>query len=77
MDYSRRDIPCAVDYDGDGDTSNNRKNIAQYSLTPVVYYGIAETGTHYNILYWCYRSENLTHENDLEGFLIVVEKKIG
>lgn len=66
---------CAVDYDGDWDTSNNRKNIVQYSLIPVVYYGIAETGTHYYILYSYYHADDLTHENDLEGFLLVVEKK--
>jgi hypothetical protein len=61
LDYRRRDMLCAVDYDGDWDTSNNRKNIA---------HGIAETGTHYYILYSYYHADDLTHENDLEGFLL-------
>jgi hypothetical protein len=75
LDYRRRDMLCAVDYDGDWDTSNNRNNITRYPLIPVVYYGIAETGTHYYILYSYYHADDLTHENDLEGFLLVVEKK--
>jgi hypothetical protein len=71
----RRDLICAINYDGDWNTSNNRDNIDTYSLIPVVYYKITETTTHYYLLYCFYHADDLTHENDLEGCLVVVSKR--
>ena len=72
-----RDILCAIDYDGDWNTSNNRKHLYtdDYDLIPVVYYSIAETLTHYYILYCFYHADDLTHENDLEGCLVITDKQ--
>ena len=72
-----RDILCAVNYDGDWNTSNNRKHLYAntYNLIPVVYYSIAETLTNYYILYCFYHADDLTHENDLEGCLVLVDKQ--
>jgi hypothetical protein len=73
----RRDMLCSVNFDGDWDTSNNRKHLYDYSssLIPVVYYATAETGTHYYIMYCFYHADDMTHENDLEGCLLVIEKE--
>lgn len=73
--YARRDMISAFNYDGDFDTSNNRENIHSFDLIPVAYYATAETGTHYYILYCFYHADDLTHENDLEGCLLIVEKE--
>ena len=70
-----RDMLCAVDFDGDWNTKNNRKNLKKFDLIPVVYYGVAETKTHYFILYCFYHADDLTHENDLEGCLVIVERR--
>ena len=67
---------CSVDYDRDWDTSNNRKNLSEdYDLIPVVYYATAETRTHYYIMYCFYHADDATHENDLEGCLLIVDKE--
>lgn len=73
--YPRRDMLCSINYDGDWITSNNRKNIVDFDLIPVAYYATAETGTHYYILYCYYHADDLTHENDLEGCLLIVSKE--
>ncbi|RMF31509.1 MAG: hypothetical protein D6752_02125, partial [Candidatus Nitrosothermus koennekii] len=39
------------------------------------YYSIAETSTHYYILYCFYHADDLTHENDLEGCLLILDKE--
>ena len=72
-----RDMLCAINYDGDWDTSNNRKNLYtnKYDLVPIVYYSVAETLTHYYILYCFYHADDLTHENDLEGCLVIIDRK--
>lgn len=72
-----RDMLCAIDFDGDWNTSNNRRNLYTnvYDLIPVVYYSIAETLTHYFILYCFYHADDLTHENDLEGCLVIADKE--
>jgi hypothetical protein len=75
QDNRRRDMLCAINFDGDWNTSNNRANIGKYDLIPVVYYAIAETDTHYFLLYCFYHADDLTHENDLEGCLVIVESK--
>jgi hypothetical protein len=73
--YLRRDLICAINYDDDWNTSNNKDNIDTYSLVPVVYYKITETTTHYYLLYCFYHADDATHENDLEGCLVVVSKR--
>jgi hypothetical protein len=75
LGYIRRDMLCSVNYDGDWNTANNKDHIEYYELIPVVYYSIAETGTHYYILYSFYHADDLTHENDLEGCLLIVAKE--
>jgi len=67
---------CAVDYDGDWDTSNNRIHLSEdYNLIPVVYYATAETETHYYVMYCFYHADDATYENDLEGCLLIIEKE--
>ncbi len=73
--YIRRDMLCSVNYDSDWNTANNRAHIYEYELIPVVYYATAETRTHYYILYSFYHADDFTHENDLEGCLLIVEKE--
>lgn len=43
-------------------------------LIPVVYYSVAETSSYYYILYAFYHADDLTHDNDLEGCLLIVKK---
>lgn len=75
LSYIKRDLLCQINYDGDWDTSNNRDHIDDYDLIPVVYYGTAETGTHYYIVYCFYHADDATHENDLEGCLLIIQKE--
>ncbi len=72
----KRDMICAVNFDGDWNTKNNRRNLQKVSkLEPVVYYSIAETTTHYFILYCFYHADDYSHENDLEGCLEIIKKQ--
>ena len=68
---------CAINFDEDWDTSNNRRHLYDYNyeLIPAVYYSIAETGTHSYIMYCFYHADDATHENDLEGCLLIIEKE--
>jgi hypothetical protein len=66
---------CAINFDGNWDTANNKANIDRYDFIPVVYYTVAETDTHYLLLYCFCHADDLTHENDLEGCLVIVESK--
>ena len=43
-------------------------------MTPVAYYSIAITKTHYFILYAFYHADDDNHPNDLEGCLLIIEK---
>lgn len=74
----RRDMLCAINFDGDWDTKNNKRNLydrrKNFSLKPIAYYSVAETSTHYFILYCFYHADDLNHENDLEGCLMIVKK---
>lgn len=73
----RVDLLCAVNFDGDWDTSNSRKNMEKFDLIPVIYYATAETRTHYFLLYACYHADDRgpnDHENDLEGCMLIIEK---
>lgn len=79
----------AVNFDGDWDTRNNEEASEQAAAdrTPVVYYDVKESATHYYVTYAFYfaRQEaknllkwdvsNLTsRENDMEGMTIVARK---
>ena len=69
---------CAINFDGNWDSSDNKKNLYRTdisSIKPVAYYSIAETTTHYLILYCFYHADDSTHENDLEGCLVIVKKE--
>ena len=59
------------------DTRRIREKLAEVEisqLTPVVYYAIAETESHYYILYSFYHADDDTHPNDMEGCLVLLEK---
>jgi hypothetical protein len=59
------------------DTKNIRERLRKIDLEfllPVVYYSVAETETHYFILYAFYHADDDTHPNDLEGCLLILEK---
>lgn len=80
----KQDLLCQVDFTlSDNDpqrwnTSNviDRLNNAEFSdLIPTVYYSIAETEKHFFILYSFYHANDSTHPNDMEGCLIILEKK--
>lgn len=71
----RRDLVCAIDYDGEWDTSNNRKNLHNFELIPVVYYNVLKTRNYYYILYCFYHADDKDHENDLEGCLLIIQRK--
>ena len=43
-------------------------------MTPVAYYSIAITKTHYFILYAFYHADDDNHPNDLEGCLLIIKK---
>jgi len=75
LDNPKRDMLCAVNFDGNWNTKNNQRNMKKFDLIPVVYYSVAETKTHYFILYSFYHADDFSHHNDLEGCLIIVQKK--
>jgi len=67
-----------VDIESCWDTQNIRKrlrNIKIEQLLPVVYYSVAETESHYFILYSFYHADDDTHPNDMEGCLVLLEKQ--
>jgi hypothetical protein len=59
------------------DTKNIRERLRKIdieSLLPAVYYSVAETETHYFLLYVLYHADDDTHPNDMEGCLLILEK---
>lgn len=59
------------------DTKNIRQRLQNTDLEfllPVVYYSVAETETHYFVLYALYHADDDTHPNDMEGCLVILEK---
>ncbi|MDQ2686177.1 MAG: hypothetical protein M3Y25_10095 [Thermoproteota archaeon] len=59
------------------DTKYIRKRLREIDLEfllPVVYYSVAETETHYFILYAFYHADDDMHPNDLEGCLLILEE---
>ncbi|WP_335342417.1 NPP1 family protein [Polycladomyces zharkentensis] len=79
------DYLTAVDYDGDWNTQNNWENQDDDStrLTGTVYYSVTETVTHWYLVYSFYHPRDWvdypdlgldSHENDMEGVLVIVRK---
>lgn len=75
LEDAKRDMLCAVNYDGDWNTKNNKQNMNKFDLIPVVYYSVAETKTHFFILYSFYHAIDILHQNDLEGCLLIIQKR--
>ena len=80
-DYSG-DYLTRFDYDRDWDGCNNWENKNSFPLESWVYYWVSETSTNWFIGYaffhprdWCeVNSDFFSHENDLEGCLLVIRK---
>jgi hypothetical protein len=78
----RADLLTNFDYDGDWQGNNNWDNLPNYTLYSYVYYSVVETSSHWFIGYWTFHPRDDgptlpvddTHENDLEGVLVVVRK---
>lgn len=80
------DYLSTVDFDGDWNAADNWEaqddNLAR--LTGAVYYSVVETSTHWHLVYSFYHPRDwedfpdpfslYTHENDMEGVLLVVRK---
>lgn len=79
------DLLAAVDYDGSWDMRRKWRNLNNFPLVPHVYYSLVETRTHWYIIYAFYHPRDwdplgipfFEHENDMEGCLMIVEKKEG
>ncbi|MEW5761493.1 MAG: hypothetical protein AB1779_12085 [Candidatus Thermoplasmatota archaeon] len=78
----RFDYITNFDFDNDFVGNNNWENAEKYSLKAYIYYAVTETETHWFIFYAVFHPrdytsfefEFLSHENDLEGLVVVVEK---
>lgn len=82
------DFLLRFDFDGDWNAWNNQENLGGGgdSLQGCVYYGLAETETHYYITYAFFHAYDasvfasalasacLLHENDMEGVIVTVRK---
>ncbi len=80
-----------VNFDGDWNAKNNWENMpglrndGKNNLYAVIYYNVSVTKSHYYILYSAYHPRDWTdvpllcqedsHENDMEGALVVAERK--
>jgi len=82
------DYLSAVDFDGEWDTLNNweHQDDSVARLTGTVYYSVVETSTHWFIVYAFYHPRDWvewdpfgidSHENDMEGALLVVRRDAG
>ncbi len=84
-DNHRADYISAVDFDGDWRTIGNWDNMNRYPLIPVVYFSVAETYTHWFVIYMFYHPRDWhddrfgggKHENDAEGLLTIIKKPYG
>ena len=80
----KADYITRINYDGDDDwvSTNNWENLGSGDLSAHAYYSVAETSTHWFIVYGFFHPRDWAevptaadeHENDLEGFLAVVRK---
>jgi hypothetical protein len=79
------DYLTAVDYDGDWNTQNNWEHQDDdiHWLKGTVYYSVTETSTHWYLVYSFYHPRDWvdypdfgldSHENDMEGVMMVVRK---
>ncbi len=80
------DYLCAVDFDADWDARNNweHQDDDLTRMIGTVYYSVVETETHWHLVYSFYHARDWedfpdpfglsTHENDMEGVLVVVRK---
>jgi hypothetical protein len=72
------DYITRIDFDGDWNMANNADNAARCHLPAACYYSVVMTKTHYFIIYSFFHALDWKlkggHENDLEGFLAIVEK---
>ncbi|QLH11239.1 hypothetical protein [Nitrosarchaeum sp. AC2] len=82
---TKKDLLCAVNLDCYPNSTSeecwNTENIRERlrktlieNLTPVCYYAVSETDSHYFILYSFYHADDDTHPNDMEGCMIILEK---
>jgi hypothetical protein len=80
----RADFLAAFDYDGDWIGWNNWNDLDEHALPGTVYYSVAETCTHWFVVYAFFHPqdwgastsliERAEHENDVEGLLAIVAK---
>lgn len=66
-----------VNHEVHWDTRDIRKRLKAVKieqLLPIAYYSVAETESHYFILYSFYHADDDTHPNDMEGCLVLLEK---
>jgi len=76
------DFLTRFDYDDNWIGDDNWENVGIYPLEAFIYYSFIETETHLFIGYYSFHprdwdiinSDSVSHENDLEGVLIVVKK---
>lgn len=79
----KADVFTRVDFDNDWIGDNNWSSMDKFSLDPAVYYEVFSTKTHYFIMYGLYHPRDyskycfpiICHENDMEGALVVVDRK--
>ena len=79
----RADFITSYDYDGDRIGNNNWEGIDGHGLLAHTYYSVIETETHYFIHYFIFwpqdwfsiDSDTTSHENDMEGAMVVVAKE--
>lgn len=80
--YPRADAIARFDFDGDWSGLGNWRNADAYGLPAYVYYSVAETQTHYFLVYGVFHPRDYAriclpvhcHENDFEGLGVVVRK---
>jgi hypothetical protein len=79
FDNSKADFIVKIDFGGTWNTTGNWDRLdSVQALTGAVYYSVAETATHWYIIYMFYHPrdwDNIDqHENDIEGLIAIVQK---
>ncbi len=82
-------FPTTVDFDGNWDVTDNADHFEQLikeqkyqpkpAIPPSVYYGVAESATHYFLTYYLYYPRDpvsmiIGHDNDASSMMMVVKK---